>query len=476
MRNAAMHTLHTTTGAKRAWCLGLLCACVLVVAALLALVSPSPALAAGTAYSMPEVNIQARVETNGSARIVEQRTFDFSSDCSAIKWQFDGLGEGQTRIINGVRVGRLIDDAIDGDWEVLNSTSFVSSWRDGGAPSQHAYAMDLANDALYTFFGATQGEYVVEIDYTIYNFAAAYEDTAEISWRYLTSSWPAASENVTVTVSLPLPLDAEVTPGQNVRAWGHGPASGNLSVSVDGSIVCKTDCVQPGQFADVHILFPDEWLTNLNLRSIRLHSGQWKYDAAIQSETQWVDSWVRNAMYGTEFDLVCLGLGVLCLVAIMLVYLRWGRKPKAPADEQAQDAARVQAATLEEEMPEVAIRLLRWNHWSNDDLSFAQGVSETSDMHEINAWQEALNARVRAEGLFDERSYKARNALLILAAACVAVGVLLWQVTGGRTTPLVVGFVCAIAAALVANYTPRLTQKGENIMWALMRGADDDSE
>lgn len=42
-------------------------------------------------YTMPKVDIQAQVETDGALQVTEQRTFDFDGDFSAVWWAFDGL-------------------------------------------------------------------------------------------------------------------------------------------------------------------------------------------------------------------------------------------------------------------------------------------------------------------------------------------------------------------------------------------------
>ena len=63
-------------------------AALLAVAALVAfacvLVALAPMQADAKSYSMPKVDIQAQVETDGSLHVVEQRTFDFDGDFTAV--------------------------------------------------------------------------------------------------------------------------------------------------------------------------------------------------------------------------------------------------------------------------------------------------------------------------------------------------------------------------------------------------------
>ena len=88
---------------------------VLFCAALLALACALVALAPGQAhaksYTMPKVDIQAQVETDGALQVTEQRTFDFDGDFSAVWWTFDGLPQNASLKINGVRMANVDADA-----------------------------------------------------------------------------------------------------------------------------------------------------------------------------------------------------------------------------------------------------------------------------------------------------------------------------------------------------------------------------
>ena len=87
---------------------------VLFCAALLALACALVALAPGQAhaksYTMPKVDIQAQVETDGALQVIEQRTFDFDGDFSAVWWAFDGLPQNASLKINGVRMANVDAD------------------------------------------------------------------------------------------------------------------------------------------------------------------------------------------------------------------------------------------------------------------------------------------------------------------------------------------------------------------------------
>lgn len=466
MQNIAMHTLHTLN--RRFMRYSMLFAAALLVVALaafLCLCAPLRAFAQSANYTMPEVSIRAQVETDGSMQVVEQRTFAFTGANSMLKWQFDALPKGSSRVINSVRVAQAQDDgSLQGSWQDLPSEAFSAAWRDGATPAANEYSLDTAQNALYVFYAVDSGTYVVEIDYTLTEFVQVYDDAALISWGYMSSAWPAVTEKLNMRISLPVPYETKVTPDQTVKAWGHGPAGGTVSTHSDGSVVYLCNHHNPGQYATTSVLFPTDWLSNLSLQAIRLHAGARIGDALAQEESTWADSSAWYAAIGLRADLV-YAIICCCLVLLaLLLYVAFGRKFKPETGSRAQQLA-LQAAF---DLPPVAIaRLFRWNQWSNSDLAEYGPADVAPNTAAANMWQESVNAEVANAGLFDQRSLKAEKFLFAAAAAWVLVSVLMWRITGGHIVPLVAGLITAIALVVVGNYLPRRTQLGENIVAAL---------
>ena len=252
---------------------------VLFCAALLALACALVALAPGQAhaksYTMPKVDIQAQVETDGALQVTEQRTFDFDGDFSAVWWAFDGLPQNASLKINGVRMANVdADGTVVGDWTTLPSEAFVLGWRESGGPGKDSYSFDAPKNSVYVFFNASDDRRIIELDYTVVNGAQAYSDIGEVYWKYVGSQWKEASDNVTMTLALPVPQGTEVVPGENVRAWGHGPLDGKVTVNADGTVTYAVPHVAAGQFAEARVAFPVKWLTNLSPESAALHQGE----------------------------------------------------------------------------------------------------------------------------------------------------------------------------------------------------------
>lgn len=348
--------------AHRAALCALAAALALVAACALAAL---PGQAQAKSYTMPKVDIQAQVETDGSLHVVEQRTFDFDGTFEAVWWTFGSLPSNAELVVNGVRTGAVSESGdVDGALTTLSSVPFVLSWRTEGGPGTDAYSIDEPKDTVYVFFGSTPGRMVVELDYTVTNAAQAYSDVAEVYWQYVTSQWAEASGNVTMTVTLPVPQGTEVVAGSNVRAWGHGPSSGSLAVNADGSVTYQVSNVPAGEFAEARIVFPVEWLTNLSAAALRTHSGEARLDDVLEEEQAWADQANLDRMASLAFVIGCAVVCAALLAWALLMYFRNGKEYEpAFKDEYWRD---VPDKSIH---PAVIGRLWRWDREDQNDFT-----------------------------------------------------------------------------------------------------------
>lgn len=323
-----------------------------------------PASAQAATYTIPSVDISAQAETDGSLHVVDQRTFSFDGACTVVKWTFSGLPSGSEISINSVRMASLGGEgATAGYPQVLGSVPFVLSWRDGGGPSGDCYSYDRARNTVYVFFGASDGSRLIELDYTVANGVTAYADVAEVNWRFVDSQWGADSENVTMTLSLPVPSGASVVPGDNVRAWGHGPADGVVEVDDAGGIAYAIPCVASDSFAEARVVFPADWLTNLPSGTVQPHRTEMRLSTVLSEESAWVDQ--ANRAYSLSLAYI-VGCALVCAAALLIglvAYLRYGRE-----HEPSFKGAYWRALPCADTHPAVIGRLWRWNHHSADDF------------------------------------------------------------------------------------------------------------
>ena len=321
-------------------------------------IAATPSYAYAKSYTMPKVDIAANVGTDGSLNVVEQRTFDFSGDYSAVWWTFTGLPSSSTITINSVSL-----TTASGETTELPEESFVITWRDSGGPGKDAYSVDAPKSTVYAFFDAHDEELTITLDYTVTNGVQAYKDVAEVYWQYVTSQWAEDSQNVTMTLTLPVPKGALVTPGDNVRAWGHGPLSGNLSFNPDGSLLYQVDRVSSGQFAEARVLFPTPWLTGVGTTSPNYHN-EAHLDSVLQDEQELASQANRDRMVALIGIIAAALVSIAALLWAIRLFLKYGKEHSPEfTDTYWRDVPSPQ------DHPAVIARLWRWNKLSADDFT-----------------------------------------------------------------------------------------------------------
>ncbi len=342
-----------------------------LIAAVFALVltlTCAPSQAFAKSYSIPSVDIRAQLETDGSLHVVEQRQLSFDGEYSQVKWSFSQLPEIASITVNSVRVVKLSDEGNPtGETSILPSVPFDLKWRDGedAGPGSGCYSLDDPANSVYVYFQEAPTNVVVELDYTIENMAQAYDDKSEIYWQYL-SDWGVTAQNVSCTLELPVPKGTTVSAGDNVYAWGHGPAGGTVEVNNDGSVVAKVDTVKSGEYAELRVLVPTTWLTNLTAKAKKAHSGELRTDTVVKEEKTWSDSSGQNQISSLVVSAVYAAIAVLLLFVTVILYFRYGKEYEPDfKDDYFRDNP---APSLH---PAVVGRLWRWNCKTNKDVAAA---------------------------------------------------------------------------------------------------------
>lgn len=490
-------------------------------------------------YANPSVTTVAQMQTNGSMRVSEQRDYSFSEEYSIITWPFTGLSSKQSVEIEAVRIILMDQEGnIVRDWSALESVPFQPAWRDlvsetqgiaanveaaaaasEGTPNDAAddvsipapgsYSFDERRSMLYVFPGDFESTTVIECDYIINNAALVYDDTAELYWDYAPSRQGVTTKNLDVQIQMPVPEGAVVTPGENLRAWGHGP-EGTVEVRSDGTVAYFVPELRDGQYAQAHVLFPREWLTNITVQSKLAKSGT-RFDDAVAEEEAWTDTYTSGVVNALTMDIALLVLCIIVLVGAAVAYVAFGREME-PYD------ADVDLGGFDDA---VIGRLLRWNHVSSSDfvatirqlarIGVVQIVSTGEQMRirvtptaksaqltpvqletmkvvfdvvgqgyqsvsladvlefrerhpkkmeeAMESWQSTLSEEVDAAALFDKRSYKAAAWTAVVAGVLAVCGIVEWA-AGGNLVMGVLMLASAVAVAAIAYCMPRRTSEG----------------
>lgn len=510
-----------------------LCVAALLAAAWLA-VALSPRTAYADYYEMPQVNITAQAQTNGSLHVVEQRTFDFTGDFSAVWWELTGFPSDSEITINSMRMASVdANGAVVGEWTPMPSVPFVLDWREAGGPGTTAYSFDLPKHTVYAFFNLEDTRATIELDYTVTNAVQAFKDVGEVYWKYIGEGWEESSNNVTMTLELPVPQGTEVVAGENVRAWGHGPLDGSVTVNADGSVIYKVPSVNSGQFAEARVVFPVSWLTNLPVtETLTANKSITRLDTVLEEEQSWADQANRDRTFSLVFVIACIVICLLALAWALRAYFKYGKEltpdftgeywrdaPQQgvhPAvigrlwrwDRESQDdftatlmhlshvgAVRIDRGSYEKpgllrdktvddyyltRIPEVAdtltdpidqkaLQVLFDKIAGGQDSLWFGSIQQYGEEHAqsfvdaMESWQGLVSAETNRYDFFEVKAKKYQG-YLIVAAVLVGMLGLGALIIAGNFIPLIFAVPTVIALAVMANYMPRRTVAGNNLV------------
>ena len=171
----------------------------------------TPALA--DSYSIDAVNIDAAVASDGTLSVTETRDFVFDGSYHGVYWKIpkgENSSNGKDVGITINYVGLLVNGQVQ-KFDLSNSG--------GNSTYQVSDYGSYYQVKLYSAQEDDTAQFV--ISYNATGIVTRWDDTGELYWKFVSDGWDVESQNVTCTVTLPVPAGETVTAGDNVRAWGH---------------------------------------------------------------------------------------------------------------------------------------------------------------------------------------------------------------------------------------------------------------
>lgn len=315
--------------------------CALVACALLLL----PAAAHADGYSMTQTYISATVEADGSLTVVEGRQFDFDDDINGVFWEIN-TGTNQQGGTAGVDVL-----SVEEEDTAFNKVDSANKGDSG------VYTVEQTSDGvrIKVFSPHESGDSAIYyVSYTMTGAVMNWADTAELYWKFVGDGWSADSDDVEMEVRFAnAAAGTAAVKGDNFRAWGHGPLTGDVSLDADEPMVTYTiPCVHQGEFAEARIAFPSDWVPQLAA------SGEERMSTILSEEKEWADE--ANARRA-HARMIANALAVLSVVAAVaftgtIVMLKLRKRKPRPLfqDEYFRDVP-------SSDHPAVLSALMSWN-------------------------------------------------------------------------------------------------------------------
>ena len=253
-------------GAKR----GCLIAAWVVILGLVAFVAAvviwvAPALV--KKYEITNVAITAQVSPNASMLVSERFSYHFQGSYTRV-FRDIPLSTGQTIEILSVVGPEGPLKRLPDTWTPAAGPPSVGG-PDDVAPTLVPWASIAPEERPRGFYRLTgyydAGEYArleafarledrdatFTFTYRITGVATRWKDVSELYWKFIGDEWDVGMDHVEVTITLP-----GVSSKSQVRAWGHGPYNGVVTIAPDGVVDLAVDDLPAQTFVEARVLFP----------------------------------------------------------------------------------------------------------------------------------------------------------------------------------------------------------------------------
>ncbi|MBN1327707.1 MAG: DUF2207 domain-containing protein [Candidatus Cloacimonetes bacterium] len=186
-------------------------------------------------YSISAVNIQAKLDIDGSMIVEESRTYDFSGTFTFAYRYFP---------VNGpVRFS-------DFSLREVNQDYFPSDTRQ---PGTYEITEDSDKIEIRWFYLARDEERIFTLRYHVDDAVVNYSDAAVVYYKFISEDWKITQKQIVVELFPPDPVSRNL-----IFHWLHGPLWAESTITPEGIITARTAWLPSGSFFEIRALYPPE--------------------------------------------------------------------------------------------------------------------------------------------------------------------------------------------------------------------------
>lgn len=367
-----------------------------------------------------KTDVNATISTDGSINVAETKIIDITPfihkaktysvnnteadrvpSMSPLIWNYNNFPKETDITLSDAKIAILSnEDSVIGNWSNIGQTTYLAKWNGDDGPRTSTFTYDTENKhmCLYTeltnsdklsskqcydimsgltgttdtnLWNATKA--IINLNYTIERAATIYKDVADFSWIYVSDTWVNDSYDVNLQVTIPVgkasianPLgkvtsvepSGDLTTERNIYAWGHGSSSGVVDLNPNGLVTVNNKIVPGNSDAEIRIVFPSAWLTNLDLGSDISQQNQTKLTTILKEESVWRDfrtDAVNKLILPIVYSAICLTVLIVCMILLIVYRKRFF-----------EDA--ITKTKLNDRHPCLIVRLKNWNHEFAHDI------------------------------------------------------------------------------------------------------------
>ncbi|BCX14500.1 MAG: hypothetical protein KatS3mg088_183 [Patescibacteria group bacterium] len=275
----------------------------LLIFSLLFLFFPSFAFAKD--YSIPKVDIEVNLFSDGSALVKETRTYSFDGSFS---WADEWINLSAR--CKGCRNYEISDFSLE-----ENGVFYV----DKDISSAGFYQTEKDEEVFYVkwFYNASNEQKTFTLKYKIKNAITNRADISEFYWQLIGDKWTKSTGEVKATVFLPFAVADD-----KIWAFGHGPLNGKIDIISNRQINFYASSLPANTFFEVRVLFPK--LENAPFAQ----ESNLSLDDVLREEKSFSYKDKAKVWGGLLIALVILAFVLWRLVHWFLLWYKYGKDPK----------------------------------------------------------------------------------------------------------------------------------------------------
>lgn len=256
-------------------------------------------------YYIESYQISARVNENGDMLVDETLDYVFDGSFNGI---YRTLGTEENRDYEDIQVFVV---------ENSNMTEFIND--NSGRENTYQLINEENQLKIKAFKKSKDQSKTFVIRYKVSKAATRYIDTAELYWQFTgKNSMDVVVNNYKVLIWLPASVDKG-----SIKAFAHGPLSGNVEIKQDGVISLSVDKLRPNNMVEARVLFSAESLSK-NARSV----DEMAFNRIMTEEAKEAEKANRSRMIARIFIGLAFVLVLIEIILILFIYQRYDREFK----------------------------------------------------------------------------------------------------------------------------------------------------
>lgn len=249
------------------------------------------------------LEINAIIKENGDMQVTEYWKIDISDTNTLFKnWNLDN---SKYSGIENVKVAEILENGTKKEFEQIDQEMYHVT-------KGCYYALPISKSKFEVAWGVQVDDDVrnYEITYTVKDAVKRYADYYEIYWQFMGDDNSISAKNMTGTIVLENPVEDK----NNLRAWAHGPLTGNIEIVSNDTVKFDINKLNKNTMVEVRMAILEDSVFN----NLPLISSSNTFDKVIKQETAWADEANRIREQNTKriqaIALMYIGISIIITI------------------------------------------------------------------------------------------------------------------------------------------------------------------